>query len=253
MLDVLSAEFLKLRRSKVLMLSIIACLIPALIKYLQYAFGGKGANTGWVGFLSTGQELMVLCVLTAIILVSCFIFSMEYQYNTASYIFTSSTSKVYIYIAKLVLLFAMIALFFLVSSISQLLFGYLAISEGFSGSLFAKFIEVNVWYIFAYFLLSTIIVMVAATIKRFVLSVVIIYGYYMLVFPFHLKGNPYINPFMTPFIVAAKIFDSNDYIFTDYYKDISISITALAAFLAVLAVISLAVGILCYKKMDAVK
>lgn len=253
MRDVLLAEFLKLRRSRVLILSIIVFLVPALIKYLQYNFGNQGEAASWVRFLSTGQELNVLCMLIAVILISCFVFCMEYQYGTASYIFTSGSSKGNIFIAKMALILIIFAFLFFISSLSQLCFGYLAIKSGIPGPLFLKLVEVTAWYIFANFLLSTIIAMVAVVTKRFVLSAVVVFGYYMLVFPFHVKGNPYINPFMTPMVVAARIFNSNDYIFSGYYKDITINITALTVFLAGLAMISLAIAILCYKKMDAVK
>ena len=253
MLNTISVEFLKLRRSRALLLSIIANFIPALIRWLQYTFGSVSGEVRWERFLSSGQEIMVLCMLISVILVSCFVFSMEYQYNTASYIFTSGSPRVSIFLSKLVSLLVIIAILFIVSFISQLFFGILTIKAGIPGPVFLKLLEVTAWYIFSYFLLSAVIAMVVVLTKKIVISSVIVFGYFMLVFPFHLKNNPYICPFMTPVVVAAKMYGSTDYYFSGYYIDSPVNIAGMAVFIVVLAIISLTIGITCYKKLDAVK
>lgn len=249
----LSTEFIKLRRSKMLLLAMLASVIPPMIRFIQYAFGSNGDAASWERFLSTGQEIGVFCMLTAVILVSCFIFTMEYQYRTASYLFTSGASKTNIFIAKILAVLVITALLFVVSAFSQLLFGYLTIRTGLAWAFLLTFIKVTAWYVLAYFLLSALVAMVAVLLKKFVLSAVVNFGYFMLVFPFHLKSDPYINPFMSPTVVAAKLYDAKDYIFTGYYKDIPVSIPGIAVFLLSLAIVSLAVGMVCYKRMDAIK
>jgi hypothetical protein len=252
MLSVLSTEFIKLRRSKMLLLAVIASIIPAMVKYLQYTLGKSHDTAGWEWFLASGQEYMVLSMLIAIVLVSSFIFCLEFQYNTVPYIFTSCTSKVNIFITKMISLLAIIAALFTASAFSELLFGFLAFKSGLSWILFSEFIKVIVWYIFSYFLLSTIVVMLAVLIKRFVISAVVVLGYFMLVFPFHLKNNLYVCPFMTPTVVAAKLYGANNYIFSNYYKDISVNTIGVAAFLVVLAAISLTIGMILYNKQDVI-
>lgn len=253
MFSVLSTEFIKLRRSKMLLLAFIASFLPAMVKYLQLIFGKRQANISWELFLASGQELMVLGMLTAVIFVSSFVFSMEYQYNTASYIFTSNISKVNIYVAKLISLLAIIASLFVISAFSQLLFGFLAIKVGLSWTLFFKFIKVIVWSIFSYFLVCAIVVMISVLIKKFVLSAVVILSYIIMVFPFH-YSNPYICPFMLPTVIAAKLYGSSNYIFTGYYKDVSNANIYAAVFtFFALAIASLTLGLICYKRSDAIK
>jgi hypothetical protein len=251
MFSVIFTEFLKLRRSKMLLLSVIASFIPAMIKFLQFAFGKSQANTSWELFLGSGQELTLLAMLFVVVFVSSFVFSMEYQYNTASYVFTSSISKVNIFVSKMISLLAIITFLFIVLASSQLLFGFLALKVGISWTLFFKFIQVIVWYIFSYFLVSAIVVLVAVLIKRFVISAVIVLSYLLLIFPFHAKNNPYICPLMTPTVVASRIYGTSNYIFTNYFTGVSTnSIYAAVILLTVLATSSIIIGMLCYKKSD---
>ncbi len=250
MLNVLSTEFLKLRRSKMLMLSLIASVIPSIVKYLQYVFGENSHNIGWEWFLSSAQEIKVFSMVTTVVLISTFIFSMEYQYNTASYLFTSKVSKFHILIAKLTCLVCLITLINAVSALSQLLFGIVALKTALSMNLFISLIKVTLWYAFSYSLLSVLVSMLAVVIKKFTLSSVLVLSYLMLVFPFHLKNNAYICPLMTPTLVAAKLFHSNDYIFTNYYKDVTINNTFSAAFLIILAAAALSLSLLYYKNSD---
>lgn len=254
MFSVLSTEFIKLRRSKMILLATIASLLPAMVKYLQFVFGKSQAETSWELFLASGQEIMFLGMLTAVVFVSSFVFSMEYQYNTASYVFTSSISKVNIFIAKMITLLGIIAILFIVLALSQLLFGFLALKVGLSWPLFFKFIMVIAWYIFSYFLVSAMVVLVSVLIKRFVISAVVVMSYLLLVFPYHAKNNPYICPLMTPTVVASKIYDTSNYIFTDYFKDVPTNnIYAAVLLLVALAIASLILGLICYKRSDSLK
>jgi len=236
-----------------LLLAFIASFLPAMIKYLQFAFGKNQATASWELFIASGQELMIFSMLTVVVLVSIFVFSMEYQYNTASYVFTSRISKVNLFIAKMISLLAIIASLFVVLAFSQLLFGFLALMVGLSWTLFFKFILVLAWHIFSYFLVSAMVVLVAVFTKRFVISAVVVLGYLMLVFPFHFT-NPYVCPFMIPTVIAAKIYGTNNYFLTDYYKNVSTNSIYAAVFLFVaLAIVSLIIGTICYKKSDTIK
>jgi len=253
MLRVISTEFLKLRRSRLVIFVIVASFLPEVVKYLQYTFGKDQATASWQWFLASGQEFMVLLMITLVVSVSSFVFSLEYQYNTASYIFTSSTSKTNIFIAKAIALFFIIALAFLSLAFSELLLSYLALKTAIPGQLFLNFLKVIGWYILSYYLLSLVVVMLTVFIRKFIIVNVVVLGYIMLVFPFHLKNNLYISPFMIPTVVAAKIYGSANYIFTDYYKDVSINNIQVVVFLVILAMVTMIIGMRSYKNQDAIK
>ncbi|AEY67050.1 ABC transporter permease [Clostridium sp. BNL1100] len=251
MYETLSTEFLKLRRSKVLIYTLIAGILPSIVKFLQFIFESTDKVDSWQWFLASRQEIMIFGVLITVVLASSFIFNMEYQYGTASYIYTSRVPKIQIFLAKLLTIFAVVILLFAVTFASELLFGVIAIKTAVPGALLLKSIKVTVWYILSYGLLSNIVVLISVLTKRFVLTSVIIFGYMMLVFPFHLKNNIYISPFMTPAAVAARIFGSNNYILVNYFKDAAVNITAAAVFIIALAAVSLALGLIVYQKSDA--
>lgn len=252
MVNALLTEFMKLRRSKVLLYVILAGCIPSLVKFLQQVLGESRGIVRWEWFVASNREIVVLCMFIALVLTSAFIFSMEYQYGTASYIFTAGISRIEIFISKMLSLLALIALLFVVSACSDLLFGFIAFGKGMPPELLKAFLKATGWFICSYFLLSAVIVMVVVLIKKFVLSVVVVMGYLMLVFPFHLKGNLYILPFMTPAAVASEIFGTDNYILNNgYYKDITVNFPAVVVFLIVLAVISLLIGIMKYKNQEA--
>jgi hypothetical protein len=251
MYETLSTEFLKLRRSKVLIYALMAGILPSMVKFLQFIFGSTGKVDSWLWFLASRQEIMVLGVLITVVLVSSFIFNMEYQYGTASYINTSRVPKIQIFLAKLLTIFAVVILLFAATLLSELMFGFIAIKTAIPGSLLLKLIKATAWYILSYGLLSTIVVLISVLTKRFALTSVIILGYMMLVFPFHLKNNIYISPFMTPAAVAARIFGSNNYILVSYFKDAAVNTTAAAMFIVALAAVSLVLGAVAYQKSDA--
>jgi ABC-2 type transport system permease protein len=234
-----------------LLYGIIGSILPALVKFLQYI--GQSKESGWEWFLASKQDIMVFGMLITIVLISSFLFSMEYRYNTISYIFTSKVSRINIFLSKCICLFCIIALLQAVAALSYLLFGFLAIKEAIPGALLGEFLKVSVWYIFSFFLVSAIVVMCAVLTKKFVITAVFVFGYLMLVFPVHLKGNPYILPLMTPSVIASKIFNTGNYILVTYFKGISVNSAAVIAFLVLAAAVCAAISIVSIKKSDAVR
>lgn len=249
--NVILTEFKKLQRSKVLLYVILAGFIPSLVKFLQQVLGDSRDVVRWEWFAAQNREIMVYCVFTALVLASAFVFSLEYKYGTISCIFTSSISRAKIYISKMLSIFALILLLFVISACSDLLLGFIAFGRGMPSDLMLAFLKSTTFYILSYFLLSPIIVMVVILLKRFVLSVVVVMGYLMLVFPFHLKYSPYILPFMIPSFVAAKILGTDNYIFSNGYAGSTLNLLEAVVFLLVLAVISIRIGITRYAKQEA--
>ncbi len=250
MSNVIATEFMKLRRSKVLLYVILAGCIPSLVKFLQQVLGEDRDKVRWEWFIAQNREIMVYCMFTVLVLTSSFVFSLEYKYGTVSCIFTSSISRIKIYISKMLSLFAMLLLLFVISACADLLLGFIAFGKGMPSDLMLAFVKTTAFYIVSYFLLSTIVVMVVILLKRFVLSVVVVMGYLMLVFPFHLKYSPYILPFMTPAFVATKIFGNDNYIFYKGYSGFSLDFFEVVVFLVVLAAVSVMVGLSRYAKQE---
>jgi ABC-type transport system involved in multi-copper enzyme maturation permease subunit len=252
MKNAISAEFLKLRRSRVLLLAAIASALPPAVKCLRHALGNLDEASSWRGFLSSSQELAVFGMLMTVMLLAAFLFTMEYQYGTAGAIFTSGTGRSAIFGAKIAALGVVIMALLAISAASQLLFGALATAEALPAALFGQFASVTAWYAFSYLALAAVVALPAVLTKRFTLTAVITMGYYIMIFPFHTK-NPYVCPFMTPAVVASRLYGSVDYIFSFGYENLPTGVLPAAAFLTCLAGVSSAIGVSAYRKSDAVR
>jgi hypothetical protein len=249
MKNAISAEFLKLRRSRALLLAAIASVLPPAVKCLRAVSAG---GTDWQAFLSTGQELMAFGMLITVMLLSAWVFTMEYRHGTAAAIFTTGTNRAAVFGAKLIVLAAVIVALNILSAASQLLFGWLAVGRAPTAETAWRFACVMEWYAVSYFLLTAVVALPAVLTKRFMLTAVITMGYYILIFPFHTK-NPYVCPFLTPAIVAAKLYGATGYIFAFSYDNLSTGVLPAGIVLACLAVAAVVIGVTVYRKSDAVR
>jgi ABC-type transport system involved in multi-copper enzyme maturation permease subunit len=254
MLTTISAEFIKLKRSSIVWLILLGGFVPPIIKAIQYATPQTLIGNGkWSGFLSTNQEINMFITLTVMIIASAFIFSMEYQYDTASYIFTTTTSRVQIYIAKILSLLLQVSGMLFVNALAQLLLGFMVVPEPISEMMLSMWLLSTGWNISSYFLLSILVSTVAIITRRFIISTAVVYGYMVITFPIHyFLHNPYINPLMSSVVVVAKIYNSNGYIFGSYYPNIQVNILDIVLLLIALALIFMIVSIIYYKKSDPI-
>jgi len=251
MKNAISSEFIKLRRSWALILAAAAAFLPPAVEFAR-SISGHSDRPEWLAFLSSRQELAVSGMIIMVMLLAAWIFTMEYQHGTAGALFITGVKRIEIFTAKMVALSAVITGLLILSAASQLLFGALAVGKPLPAPVFWQFVSVTVWYVFSYIMLAAVVVLPAVLTKRFVLTAVITLGYYILIFPFHTK-NAYVCPFMTPTIVAAKLYGSDNYIFGSSYDNLTTGVLPAGAVLACLAAAALAAGAVIYRKSDAVR
>jgi ABC-2 type transport system permease protein len=249
----IAAEFIKLKRSSLLWLVILGGILPSLVRAAQHSVYDFAPVDMWAWHLSAYQEIFVFCTAAVLIIVAVTIFTMEFQNGTASYIFTSATSRLKIYAAKLLILLLIIFVMFVTGAAMQLLMGSILLPIPITQNKLIQLIEITLWYIGTYFALAVFVAMVAAISKRFVISTGILFGYFILSFPVHYFGeNPYVDIFMIPALGASKMYDSSVYLIGNYYDGVPIDIARLAGVLAVLALAALIIGIVAYKKTDTI-
>jgi ABC-type transport system involved in multi-copper enzyme maturation permease subunit len=225
-----------------------------IIKAIQYATPETLVGNGeWSGFLSISQEINMFITLTVMIIVSAFIFSMEVQYDTASYLFTTTTPRVQIYIAKILSLLLQVSGMLFVNALAQLILGFLVVPKPISEEMLSMWLLSTAWNIASYFLLSILVSTVAIITRGFLISTAVVYGYLVLTFPIHYYlHNPYINPLMSSVVAVAKIYRSDGYLFGSYYPNVQVNILGIALFLIALALIFMMVSIMYYRKSDAI-
>jgi hypothetical protein len=252
MRNAFSAELLKLRRSLPLLLAGIASVLPPAVKCLRHAFGSLDRASTWQGFLASGQELSVFGLLISVMLLAAFTYTMEHQYGTAAAVFTTGTRRLAVFGAKAAVLAVVVAALLVLSAGSQLLFGALAAADALTPAALGRLAAVTAWYAFSYAAIAAVVALPAVLTKRFTLTAVITLGYYIMIFPFHTK-NAYVCPFLTPAVVAARLWGSTDYLFTFNYEKLSTGVLSAGAFLLCLAAVCLALGAAAYARSDAVR
>jgi len=250
MRNAIAAELMKLRRSRALPLLLIVCLAPPAVKLLRALLAPAAGGVSWQSFLASGQELTVFSLLIAVLLSANHVFTQEYRFRTAAAVFTVQTGRTAIFTAKIITLFLMIPAMFLLSALAQLLCGAAAVPGALPRELLGTFLLVQLWYAAAFSLLAVAAGLVAVLVKRFTPAAVITLGYYILLFPFHTK-TLYVCFFMTPVVIAARLFGSADYIFAFDYRDITAGLPQAAVFLLALGAASFAAGLCIYRRADA--
>jgi hypothetical protein len=92
--------------------------------------------------------------------------------------------------------------------------------------------------------------LMSVIIKKHSISAALIFGYIILVLPFHFKSNIFICPFMIPTVIASKILSANNYIIKDYANAFTIDYSSLTIFLLAFFIIPLTASIFYYRNAD---
>ncbi len=135
MLTFIQMEFLKLKRSNIFLLSLLGAILPPLLMFIAtFAFGeGKTFNA-----LFTNVNLymsMLFAVLLFAIIIS-YLFGREYNEHTLKTILTIPISRGKFLTSKYLMFLAWIIILTIVTSISTVIFGFIAGLEGFTLKLF---------------------------------------------------------------------------------------------------------------------
>lgn len=121
---VISTEFIKLKKCKVLWGVPLCSLCPVMMIYIMYAFNKKYPVVAWSNYFSLIETITNLLVAVGIFAVlTGYIFSREYQENTINSMFTYPISRVQFFAGKLVVMLILIFITFVSSFILSVLFG----------------------------------------------------------------------------------------------------------------------------------
>ena len=135
MLTFVQMEFLKLKRSKIFLLSVLMAALPALLMYIAtFAFDEVQAFDA----LFTNVN-MYMCVLFAVLIFSiimAYLFGREYNEHTLKMMLTVPISRGKFLISKYLMFLIWILILTVVTSVSTLIFGFAAGLTGFSLKLF---------------------------------------------------------------------------------------------------------------------
>ncbi|RAP51321.1 MAG: bacitracin ABC transporter permease [Methanosphaera sp. rholeuAM270] len=127
MYNFIEIEFLKLKRSKILILTILGAIFPSFLLYLSAKFGEFTETISLETFMSHVNMYMslIFAVLLFTIIMS-YLFGREYNEHTLKTILTAPTSRKMFILSKYSMFLVWILMITIVTTISALAFGYLA-------------------------------------------------------------------------------------------------------------------------------
>ena len=137
MLTFIEMEFLKLKRSKIFLLSLMGAILPPLLMFIAVTAFGEG-NTFELLFTNVNMYMSALFAVLLFAIIISYLFGREYNEHTLKTMLTIPISRGKFLISKYIMFLVWIVILTVVTSISTLIFGFAASLEGFSINLFAE-------------------------------------------------------------------------------------------------------------------
>lgn len=137
MLNYIELEFLKLKRSRIFLLTLFGAMFPAFILFLTAEIGEFTETLQFRTFFTNVNMYMslIFAILLFTIIIS-YLFGREYNEHTLKTILTAPTSRTTFIFSKYLMFLIWIVLVTIITSISAVFFGYLAGATGFSINIF---------------------------------------------------------------------------------------------------------------------
>ena len=137
MLTFIKMEFLKLKRSKIFLLSILMAALPSVLMFIAtFAFDETQSFDALFSTVNMYMSALFAILLFSIII--SYLFGREYNEHTLKTMLTIPVSRSKFLLSKYVMFLVWIVILTIVTSISTLIFGFIAGLDGFSLSLSAK-------------------------------------------------------------------------------------------------------------------
>ena len=135
MLTFIQMEFLKLKRSRIFLLSLAMAVLPALLMYIAtFAFGE--AQSFDALFTNVNMYMSILFAVLIFAIIMAYLFVREYKEHTLKAILTVPISRGRFLISKYMMFLIWILILTVVTSLSTVLFGFAAGLTGFTLKLF---------------------------------------------------------------------------------------------------------------------
>ena len=137
MLTFIEMEFLKLKRSKIFLLSLMGAVLPPLLMFIAVtAFDEGGTFQALFSNVNMYMSAMFGVMIFAIII--SYLFGREYNEHTLKTMLTIPVSRAKFLASKYVMFLVWIVILTVATSVSTLVLGFAAGLEGFSAMLFVK-------------------------------------------------------------------------------------------------------------------
>ena len=230
MLTFIEMEFLKLKRSNIFLLSLMGAILPPFLMFIAVFAFGEG-HTFELLFDNVNMYMSALFGVMLFAIMISYLFGREYNEHTLKTMLTIPVSRGNFLLSKYVMFLVWILILTVVTSLSTLVFGFIAGLEGFSLKLFIDsfiqllFANVLLFLTFSPFVFLSLVItnMVPAMVGGAGLTLVnmLIYGQ---------TWAPYV-PWVCPYLIASGEI-------AEYSASISVSYGIILATFAIGLIIS---------------
>ena len=216
MLTFIEMEFLKLKRSKIFLLSLMGAILPPLLMFIAVTSFDEG-QTFEALFSNVNMYMSAMFAVLIFAIIISYLFGREYNEHTLKTMLTIPISRGKFILSKYVMFLAWILILTVVTSLSTLVFGFIAGLEGFTLKLFADsfaqllFANVLLFLTFSPFVFLSLFItnMVPAMVGGAALSLVnlMVYGQ---------SWAPFV-PWVCPYLIASgEIAEYGTSVFVSY-------------------------------------
>ena len=238
MLTFIEMEFLKLKRSKIFLLSLMGAILPPLLMFIAVTSFEEGQSFEAL-FSNVNMYMSAMFAVLIFAIIISYLFGREYNEHTLKTMLTIPISRGKFLMSKYVMFLVWIVILTVVTSISTLIFGFAAGLEGFTLKLFADsfaqllYSNVLLFLTFSPFVFMSLFItnMVPAMVGGAALSLVnlMVYGQ---------NWAPFV-PWVCPYLIASGEI-------AEYSAGIGVSYTVILATF----VIGLAISYIYFTKKD---
>lgn len=137
MFTFIEMEFLKLKRSKIFLLSILGAILPPLLMFIAVTSFDEG-QTFEMLFTNVNMYMSAMFAVMIFAIIISYLFGREYNEHTLKTMLTIPVSRTKFLLSKYVMFLVWIVILSVVTSVSTLIFGFAAGLEGFALKLFVE-------------------------------------------------------------------------------------------------------------------
>ena len=136
MLTFIEMEFLKLKRSRIFLLSLMGAILPPLLMFIAVTSFDEG-QTFEALFTNVNMYMSAMFAVLIFTIIISYLFGREYNEHTLKTMLTIPVSRAKFLVSKYIMFLVWIVILTIVTSISTLIFGFAAGLDGFSIKLYA--------------------------------------------------------------------------------------------------------------------
>ena len=133
MYNFIEIEFLKLKRSKIFLLTLLGAIFPSFLLFLSSEFGEFTETISMETFLSqVNMYMSLIFVVLLFTIIMSYLFGREYNEHTLKTILTAPTSRKMFLLSKYAMFLIWILIISMVTTLSAVVFGFMAGTTAFS-------------------------------------------------------------------------------------------------------------------------